>query len=317
MPHAVRQLIREFLEHLEVEMGRSPLTLRNYKFYLYRFVTLTNVAEPEDISSELVRQFRLKLNRLPGRGHPLGKSTQMYHVIALRSFLKYLAKRDVHTLAAEKVELPKTSSRVVSFLDGTDLERLLAAPLTVPTSPLVQLRDKAILELLFSTGLRVSELVALPRAAFDQGRDQLTVRGKGDKPRMVFVSAQASSAIQAYLQIRTDISPHLLASHDRGVAHRQDKPKPLTARSVERIVARYARVAGIMDKKVTPHTLRHSFATDLLSNGADLRSVQTLLGHASVTTTQIYTHVTNQQLKEVHSAFHGRQRKRLGRDKTI
>src|SRR3989344_1513371 len=199
MPHPVRQLIREFLEYLEVEKGRSQLTLRNYKFYLYRFVALTNVADPEDISAELVRHFRLRLNRLPGRGHLLSKSTQMYHVIALRSFLKYLAKRDVQTLAAEKVELPKTSSRVVSFLDGTDLERLLVAPLTVPTSPLVQLRNKAILELLFSTGLRVSELVALPRAAFDQDRDQLTIRGKGDKPRMVFVSAQASSAIQAYL----------------------------------------------------------------------------------------------------------------------
>jgi site-specific recombinase XerD len=311
MPHPVRQLIREFLEYLEVEQGRSQLTLRNYRFYLYRFVTLTGVGEPSDITADAVRQFRLKLNRLPGRGQTaLGKSTQLYHVIALRSFLKYLAKRDISSLASDKVELPKVAARVVSFLDGSDLERLLAAPQTSESSELVQLRDRAMLELLFSTGLRVSELVGLPRAAFERDVTQLTVRGKGNKPRLVFVSSSALSAVQRYLKARPDLSPHLFVSHDRGVAKRQEKPKALTARSVERTVQHYARAAGIMDKHVTPHTLRHSFATDLLQGGADLRSVQTLLGHASVTTTQIYTHVTNQQLAEVHRAFHGRRRKR-------
>ncbi len=311
MPHPVRQLVRDFLEYLEVEQGRSQLTLRNYQFYLYRFVALTGVGEPSDITADVVRLFRLKLNRLPGRDQAaLGKSTQLYHVIALRSFLKYLAKRDVPSLAPDKVELPKVASRVVSFLDGADLERLMAAPQAAGSSELVQLRDRAMLELLFSTGLRVSELVGLPRAAFERDVTQLTVRGKGNKPRLVFVSSSALGAVQRYLQARPDLSPHLFVSHDRGVARRQDNPKALTARSVERTVQRYARDAGIMDKHVTPHTLRHSFATDLLQGGADLRSVQTLLGHASVTTTQVYTHVTNQQLAEVHRAFHGRRRAR-------
>lgn len=309
MPQSLSQLIREFLEYLEVEAGRSQLTIRNYQFYLDRFVKMSGVINPKDITAEVVRQFRLKLNRLISRGKPLSKTTQMYHVIALRSFLKYLSKRDIVSLAAEKIELPKTSTRVVEFLDGTDLERLLEAPFKVKAPELVQLRDKAILELLFSTGLRVSELAKLQRYQLDGSKEQCTVRGKGDKPRMVFVSAQARYAVQQYLQKRPDVSPYLFAGHDRAASQRQEHPQPLTPRSVERIVNRYARVVGILDKKVTPHTLRHSFATDLLQNGADLRSVQTLLGHASVTTTQIYTHVTNQQLKEIHKAFHGRRRK--------
>lgn len=303
------QLIKEFLEYLEVEAGRSQLTIRNYQFYLNRFLTISEAKTVSDITAETVRRFRLKLNRLLTAGQPLSKTTQMYHIIALRSFLKYLAKRDIAALPAEKLELPKIGGRVVEFLEGTDLEKLLTAPQKVNASNLVQLRDKAILELLFSTGLRVSELVKLQRYHLDESKEELTVRGKGDKPRMVFVSSQARYAVQQYVKARQDTSPYLFVAHDRAATKRQEDPKPLTPRSVERLVARYARVAGIMDKKVTPHTLRHSFATDLLQNGADLRSVQTLLGHASVTTTQVYTHVTNQQLREVHKAFHGRKRR--------
>lgn len=309
MSALLTQLIKDFLEYLEVEAGRSQLTIRNYQFYLNRFLTISEAKTVSDITAEAVRRFRLKLNRLLTAGQPLSKATQMYHIIALRSFLKYLAKRDIAALPAEKLELPKVGARIVEFLEGTDLEKLLAAPPKVNSSVIVQLRDKAILELLFSTGLRVSELVKLQRYHLDDSKEELTVRGKGDKPRIVFVSAQARYAVQQYLKVRRDTSPYLFVAHDRAATKRQENPQPLTPRSLERLVARYARVAGIMDKKVTPHTLRHSFATDLLQNGADLRSVQTLLGHASVTTTQVYTHVTNQRLREVHKAFHGRKRK--------
>jgi site-specific recombinase XerD len=255
-----------------------------------------------------VRKFRLQLNRLAEGGRSLGRATQTYHVIALRSFLKYLSRRDVKALAADKLELPKASGRVVQFLDGQDLERFLAAPLEVPGREVVQRRDKAIVELLFATGLRVSELVQLRREQLASASGEFTVRGKGSKPRVVFISAQARHAVGQYLEQRQDTSPYLFVAHDRAARRREEAPAPLTARSVERLVERYARAAGLA-KRVTPHTLRHSFATDLLQGGADLRSVQTLLGHASVTTTQVYTHVTNQQLREVHRAFHGRRRR--------
>jgi len=294
-----------FLEYLEIEKNRSALTVRNYAFYLRRFLDWTGVSQPADITQEIVKKFRLRLNREEYRGKPLKKSTQNYHVIALRSWLKYLAKQDVKTLAPEKLELAKIGERSVEFLEGNDLERLLEAPLQVSNKNIIQTRDKAILETLFATGLRVSELVGLKRDNINLNKDEFTVRGKGDKPRIVFLSNHAKYWIGQYLKLRQDVDPYLFVAHDRAS---QDDLTHLTSRSVQRLVEKYSRVAGIT-KKVTPHTLRHSYATDLLQGGADIRSVQSMLGHSSITTTQIYTHITNQQLRDVHKAFHGRSRK--------
>jgi site-specific recombinase XerD len=254
----------------------------------------------------------LHLNRLVVNGEPLKKSTQNYHIIALRSFLKFLAKRDIKTLAPEKLELAKVGERNVEFLEGSDLDRLLEVPLKSQAPEIIKLRDKAILELLFSAGLRVSELANLKIDSVNLKRDEFTVRGKGDKPRVVFISNQARYAVKQYLAARHDSENWLFIGHDRGADTRSKntdkKNHPLTPRSIQRLVERYSVMAGIT-KHVTPHTLRHSYATDLLMNGADIRSVQAMLGHASITTTQIYTHITNQQLRDVHRAFHGRKRK--------
>jgi len=299
--------VRPFLEYLEIEKGRSSLTVRNYDFYLQRFINWAKDPAADKVSAEDVRQYRLYLNRMnDGRGGTLKKSTQNYHLIALRSFLKYMAKHDVETLAPEKIELAKQGSRDVSFLDASDLARLLEAPSKSDAPKILQLRDRAILELFFSTGMRVSELAGLKKENVNLSRDEFTVRGKGDKTRVVFLSHQAKFYLKEYLGLREDESPYLFVRHDRARGA-QDETGPITPRSVERLVHHYSIAAGI-PKNVTPHTLRHSFATDLLMNGADIRSVQAMLGHASITTTQIYTHVTNQQLKEVHQAFHARQR---------
>ncbi len=297
--------ITDFLDHLEIEKNRSPRTRANYDFYLKRFADFAKDPEPTAISADLVRAYRIYLNRLSdASGEPLKKNTQNYHLIALRAFLKYLAKRDIKSLAAEKVELGKMPERQVAFLGGDDLERLLKAPLTSPsTDPLVGLRDRAIIELLFSTGLRVSELCGLKREAINLKRDEFTVRGKGSKLRVVFLSDNARAALSAYLDKRGDLSPYLLARHDRAASAAVDEP--LTPRSVQRLISHYARAAGIT-VPVTPHTLRHSYATDLLRGGADIRSVQSMLGHSSITTTQIYTHITNQHLREIHKQFHGK-----------
>jgi len=306
-------LITDFLDHLEIEKNRSPRTRANYEFYLKRFADFAKDPAPSDITGDLVRSYRLHLNRLAdAKGAPLKKNTQNYHLIALRAFLKYLSKRDIKSLAAEKVELGKMPERQVSFLDGADLERLLNAPLSAKNqeprtnfqNDIISLRDKAILELLFSTGLRVSELCGLKREAINMKRDEFTVRGKGSKLRVVFLSEPARAALKNYLDKRPDLSPYLLARHDRAVA-KGAVDEPLTPRSVQRLVAHYARAAGITTE-VTPHTLRHSFATDLLRGGADIRSVQSMLGHSSITTTQIYTHVTDQHLRDVHKQFHGK-----------
>lgn len=281
------------------------MTIRNYEFYLRRFIEWAKNPDSDAVSSELVRQYRLYLNRLDdGRGNGnLKKSTQNYHLIALRSFLKYLARNDVKTLAAEKIELAKQGSRDVSFLDATDLARLLDAPERTDAPKIIKLRDRAILELFFSTGLRVSELANLRKDQVNLDRDEFSIRGKGDKTRVVFLSNQAKHALAIYLEERGDERPFLFLRHDRASSG-ADVIGPITPRSIERLVHRYAVFSGI-PKHVTPHTLRHSFATDLLMNGADIRSVQSMLGHSSITTTQIYTHVTNQQLREVHRAFHG------------
>lgn len=299
--------VHRFLTSLVVERGASELTKRNYAFYLARFMAYSKLTRPKDITLDDVRDFRLYLNQqLTSRGEQLKKATQNYHLIALRSFLKFLAKNDVATLAPEKIELAKTAERQVSFLEGPDLERFLEAPLKSNEDEIIQFRDKAILELLFSTGLRVSELAKLKRDELNLKKDDFTVRGKGGKLRMVFLSNQARHWIEKYLELRSDDHTAMFLRHDRA-AKRSSEVKSLTPRSIQRLVTAYAKIAGV-NKRVTPHTLRHSYATDLLMNGADIRSVQAMLGHASITTTQIYTHVTNQQLKDVYKAFHGRRR---------
>ena len=241
----------------------------------------------------------------------LKKNTQNYHLIALRGFLKYLVKNDIRSLEPEKVELAKQEQRQVDFLEGADLSRILEAPFKMirqPAEPeIIRKRDKAILELFFATGLRVSELCKLKIENVNLKKDEFTVRGKGSKLRVVFLSEQAKRAIEEYLKSRLDTNPFLFISHDKAAGGR-DEQTGLTPRSVQRLVQKYAKVAGIT-KEVTPHTMRHSYATDLLMNGADIRSVQAMLGHASITTTQVYTHITDQQLRDVHKAFHGRKRK--------
>lgn len=306
-------LLPEFLDYLEIEKNRSLRTRENYLFYLERFVGWAKDPVPALVTDDLVRQYRLWLHRLTdAKGEPLKKNTQNYHLIALRSFLKYLARRDIKSLSPEKIELGKGEERQVEFLDAPDLARLLDAPLkdaqsaTIAKPSPVLLRDKAILELLFSTGLRVSELAHLKREQVRVDRDELTVRGKGKKLRVVFLSHQAKYWLTEYLKRRSDISPFLFVAHDRAQKGRDDTVG-VTPRTVQRVVERYARAAGIT-KRITPHTMRHTFATDLLMNGADIRSVQALLGHSSIMTTQIYTHVTNQHLQEVHEAFHGKRR---------
>lgn len=297
------QLLTDFLEYLEIEKGRSQRTLRNYDFYLRRFFDWAEWPAPAGVTLDKVRKFRVWLNReIEGRNGEAPKaSTQNYHLIALRSFLKFLAKRDIKTLAAEKIELAKSPDRQVEFLEEEELVRLLEAPRK--GKGLVSLRDAAILETLFSTGLRVSELARLEIDHVNLKRDEFSVTGKGGKRRIVFLSDRARDAIKAYLDKRMDTSPFLFVSHDRAKAGR-DVEQGLTPRSIQRTVDKYARKAGIT-KKVSPHTMRHTFATDLLRGGADIRSVQAMLGHASITTTQIYTHVTNKHLRDVHKKHHG------------
>jgi site-specific recombinase XerD len=307
MAKRIDKLITDFLEYLEIERGRSTRTIRNYDFYLRRFAKWANHPEPKEITMDLVHKFRLWLNReVQGRdGEQLKKSTQNYHLIALRSFLKFLARNDITSLAPEKIELAKQEQRQVEFMEADELNRLLEMPLKAGEG-LVALRDKAVLELLFSTGMRVSELSQLQIESINLKRDEFTVRGKGGKLRAVFLSSTAKDALENYLGKRRDPSPFLFIGHDRAKGGRTNDGG-LTPRSIQRMVERYTKMAGIT-KHVTPHTLRHTFATDLLLGGADIRSVQSLLGHASITTTQIYTHITNKQMKEVHKKFHGKSR---------
>ncbi len=303
----LQALTKEFLEHLEIEKNRASATRDSYAFYLNRFLTFSRLTKPQQITAEAVRRYRLYLNRLTTSSkEPLKKNTQYYHLIALRAFLKYLSKRDIATLAAEKIELGKMPDRQVEVLGSNDLKTLLDAPLQkleTKKISLLQLRDKAILELFFSTGLRVSELCSLQRDAINTTQEEFTVRGKGSKLRVVFLSPEARHWIGEYRKLRGDASPYLFIRYDRA-AKTASEEQPLTPRSVQRLVAHYAKVAGIT-KQVHPHMLRHQFATDLLNNGANIRAVQEMLGHSSITTTQIYTHVSNAELKQVHKKFHG------------
>ena len=313
----MKDLLQKFLEHCEIEKNRSKLTLRNYHHYLGRFIDFAKekgVTKPEQISLELVRQYRLYINRFTdNEGKTLKQITQNYHIIALRSFLKYLAKYDYKTLPAEKLELSKTPSRMVEFLELDEVERLIEST-SSEKEEILRLRDNAILHTLFSTGLRVSELCSLKKDQVNLKRGEFTVRGKGDKLRLIFLSPEATEALEKYSKKRNDNSKFLFIAHKQiGNTEKEMESfgkdaKGLTSRTIQRIVKKYAMLAGIT-KPITPHTLRHSFATDLLQNGADIRSVQSMLGHASITTTQIYTHITNQQLREVHEKFHHKRKK--------
>ncbi len=296
-PTELEKLKREFLEYTEIEKGRSLNTVRNYEHYLDRFFEFSEAKRASDITPELLREYRLWLNRQPTKtGSSLKKKTQNYYLIALRAFLKYMAKRGVEVLSPEVIELAKVGERQIDLITHAELMRLLEAP---DTKTLKGLRDKAILETLFSTGLRVSELCSLS-SDIDLSNDEYSVRGKGEKVRVVFLSDETKTSIKNYLSKRKDMDDALFVADG-------EEPARLTQRSIQRIIKHYAIKAGI-SKRVTPHVIRHMFATDLLGNGADLRSVQMLLGHANISTTQIYTHVTDKALRDTHKKFHSRRK---------
>jgi site-specific recombinase XerD len=298
----VSELIMDYIEHLEVEGGRSYKTAENYKLYLERFVEFSNDTTVDKITSEIVRKYRLWLNRYKNNNEDeLATITQSYHLIALRGFLGYLSKRDIASLSPEKIELPKISRKQVTFLHYDEVARMLDS---IPLDNEQGLRDRAIIELLFSSGLRVSELTNLNRDHVNTKRREFMVRGKGQKDRPVFIGEAAALRVEDYLGARLDNLPPLFLSYSRNssISNSGDYRR-LTPRSIQRIINKYARLAGIT-KHVSPHTMRHSFATDLLMNGADLRSVQSMLGHSNISTTQVYTHVTDEHLREVYEKFH-------------
>jgi site-specific recombinase XerD len=298
----VSELILDYIEHLEVEGGRSSKTAENYKLYLERFVEFTGDLQVGKITPELVRKYRLWLNRYKNSHEDeLATITQNYHLIALRGFLGYLSKRDIPSLGPEKIELPKVSRKQVTFLHYDEVTRMLEG---IPLDSEQGLRDRAIIELLFSSGLRVSELVNLNRDHINTKRREFMVRGKGQKDRPVFIGEAAAQRVDDYLAARLDNLPPLFLSYSRNnISSHTGDYRRLTSRSIQRLISNYARLAGIT-KHVSPHTMRHSFATDLLMNGADLRSVQSMLGHSNISTTQVYTHVTDQHLREIYEKFH-------------
>ncbi len=307
----ISELVADFLESLEIEKGRSTKTVENYGLYLARFIDLItedfegqDMIKPSDITPEILRRFRLKLNRFSDNQNKerLSALTQSYHLIALRGFFKYLAKRGIKSLDPSLIDLPRAAKKQVTFLHFDEIERLLAE---IPLDTESGLRDRAIIELLFSGGLRVSELCSLNRDSINLERREFMVRGKGKKDRPIFIDKSTAECIEDYLNMRTDTLPALFLNNsaNQQIPSTSGDFRRLTPRSIERIVQKYTRLAGIT-KHVTPHTMRHSFATDLLMNGADIRSVQSLLGHANISTTQIYTHITDPHLKEVHEKFH-------------
>jgi len=291
---------RQFLEYIEIERGRAVKTIENYDHYLTRYFVQMKIKGVKDISEQNVREFRLWLNRQAGTNNAsMKRRTQNYYMIALRAFLKFLRKRDIPAISPEKIELAKLPERELDLISPAELGRLMQAANGTEEK---DLRDRAILELFFSTGLRVSELCALNND-LDLSQDSFSVRGKGEKVRVVFLSSAAKTAVASYLKARKDMAEALFVNVSAG----NSIPSRLTPRSVERIIKKCAAKAGIT-KKMTPHILRHVFATDLLNNGADIRSVQQLLGHASINTTQIYTHITDAHLREVHKKYHGKNR---------
>lgn len=328
----IAELKTQFLEYIEIEKGRALKTIENYDRYLTLFFKQSRITDPKDITNEKVREFRIWLNRRPGAksyhllgvsatpGGTMSRKTQNFYLIALRVFLKFLTRRGITSLSADNIELAKVSERSIDVISPTELKRLLEAP-NQEKNPERRARDKAILELLFSTGLRVSELCSLTND-LDLKIDEFSIRGKGGKVRVVFLSDEAKKAIKEYLALRKDMSDALFTQISEDISENkktnsknqkkktkeQNENNPhnfLNKRTIARIVKRYATIAGITHK-VTPHTLRHCFATDLLSNGADIRSVQAMLGHANITTTQIYTHVTDKHLREIHKKFHNK-----------
>lgn len=302
---SLKQLKTQFLEYIEIERGRALNTVRNYDLYLSRFLNFTKNDNPANINDDMVREFRLWLNRQSisnnkDTGKTLSKKTQNYYLIALRAFLKYLARQEIKSMSAERIELARVSQRELDLITRKELQRLLLSP---KGASLKDLRDKAILELLFSTGLRVSELCSL-KSDIDLTSDELSIRGKGGKIRVVFLSDEAKNSVRAYLKKRKDMSDALFTQAENEISKKRSIANgPLTRRTIGRIVKQHAIKAGI-SKKVTPHVMRHMFATDLLSNGADLRSVQAILGHADISTTQIYTHITDKHLRDIHKKFH-------------
>lgn len=306
---SLKALKTKFLEYVEIEKGRSLHTVENYDRYLTRFIEYAKTDNPGSITDNSVREFRLWLNRQSvgqGSSETLSKKTQNYYLIALRAFLKYLARENVSSLPAERIELAKVAQRELDLITKDELARLLGSP---AGNTVKDLRDKAMLELLFSTGLRVSELCALP-ADIDLRSDELSIRGKGGKVRVVFLSDASKTAVKKYLEARKDMGDALFVQVESDIGKKNEKkkkeiPSALTRRSVERIIKAHAIKVGI-SKKVTPHVMRHMFATDLLGNGADLRSVQIMLGHSNISTTQVYTHVTDKALREIHKKFHSR-----------
>ena len=320
MTNEIEKMKREFLEYMEIERGSSLKTVSNYDRYITRFIQFSKVTSPKAITDDIVREFRLYLNRSPGvkiKGQAstnLKKNTQNYHLIALRRFLKYMMKRGVTSLSPDKIELAKVGGRHLDLISTNELSRLLNASLSkgenkndpTPQDIIRGLRDRAILELFFSTGLRLAELCSLNRD-LDLTKDEFSIRGKGEKVRVVFLSDDAKNAIKEYLNKRKDMDEPMFVQYSNNIKSGESKEddRRLTPRSIERMVKHYAIKAGI-SRKVTPHILRHSFATDLLENGADIRSVQVMLGHANIQTTQIYTHVTDKQLKDIHKKFHSK-----------
>ena len=324
MSTEIERLKREFLEYMEIERGSSLKTVGNYDRYLTKFIAFGKLATTKDITDDAIREFRLHLNRSPGvkvRGQAaatMKKNTQNYHLIALRRFLKYLMKRGITALSPDRIELAKVGQRQLELISSGDLDKLLQAPLRdkkgerLASPDVAALRDKAILELFFSTGLRLAELCSL-NSDLDLEKDEFSIRGKGEKVRVVFLSDGAREAVRDYLAARKDMDEPLFVQFSRnkskgdgdGKRGTRDESTRLTPRSIERMVKGYAIRAGI-SRKVTPHILRHSFATDLLENGADIRSVQVMLGHANIQTTQIYTHVTDRQLRDIHKKFHSK-----------
>lgn len=298
----ISDYILDYVEHLEVEGGRMPKTAENYRHYIERFVEFTGDIPVKDITAEVVRKYRLWLNRYRNdKGDELATITQSFHLIALRGFLGYLSKRDIESLAPSKIELPKVARKQVTFLHYDEVRRMIEE---IDISSEQGLRDRAIVELLFSSGLRVSELVNLNRDHINTKRREFMVRGKGQKDRPVFISQVAADWVDRYLDARQDSLVPLFISYSRNLPPSTSGDyRRLNARSIQRMVTKYAKLAGIT-KHVSPHTMRHSYATDLLMNGADLRSVQSMLGHSNIATTQIYTHVTDAHLKEVHEKFH-------------
>ncbi len=303
--HYLSDLIYDFTESIEVEGGRSSKTAENYTHYLMRFCEFSDNITVDAITPELIRRYRLWLNRYKNSaGETLSVMTQNYHLVALRGFLQYLSKRDIPSLPPNRIELPKTHRKQVTFLHVDEVDRLIEA---IDTSDDAGLRDRAIIELLFSSGLRVSELVALNRDHVNTKRREFMVRGKGQKDRPIFISEEAAEHIENYLAVRVDNLIPLFISYSKNTQtpNTDGDYRRLTARSIQRVVSKYARRAGIT-KHVSPHTMRHSYATDLLMNGADIRSVQSMLGHSNISTTQVYTHVTDEHLKEVHERFHSK-----------